>query len=111
MKRKLSNIMKVVTLSLLMFGLAGGAVAQGPGPQGNPAASANSGVNPQSVQAALGTTQTKTNVSVTAGLFTIPDLDFGAAAFTGDARWLQTAVKCSGDAALAVATPISAQGP
>jgi len=39
-------------------------------------------------------TQTKTGVSVTNGLFTIPDLDFGAGAFQGDARWLQIAVRC-----------------
>ncbi len=41
----------------------------------------------------VGTTQTKTNVSVSDGLFTIPDLDFGSV-FTGDARWLQIAVRC-----------------
>jgi hypothetical protein len=42
----------------------------------------------------IGTTQTKTNVSVTSGLFTIPDLDFGSGAFTGDARWLAISVRC-----------------
>jgi hypothetical protein len=50
----------------------------------------------------IGTTQAKTNVAVSAGLFTIPDLDFGGAPFTGDARWLQIAVRCptgSGDSA------------
>ncbi|MBC7263072.1 MAG: hypothetical protein H5T64_01800 [Chloroflexi bacterium] len=41
----------------------------------------------------IGTTQTKTNVNVTNGVFTIPDLDFGATAFQGDARWLQIAVR------------------
>ena len=48
----------------------------------------------------IGSTQTKANVTVEGGLFTIPDLDFGDAAFTGDARWLQIAVRCpagSGD--------------
>ena len=44
---------------------------------------------------ALGT-QTKTGVSVTNGLFTV-QLDFGANAFQGNARWLQIAVKCAGD--------------
>jgi hypothetical protein len=43
-------------------------------------------------------TQTKTSISVSNGLFTIADLDFGAAAFTGEARWLQVTVKCAGDA-------------
>ena len=42
----------------------------------------------------IGTTQTKSNVSVSNGLFTIPDLDFGGAAFQGDARWLAVAVRC-----------------
>ncbi len=45
----------------------------------------------------VGTLQTKTNVTVSNGNFTIPDLDFGAGAFQGDARWLQIAVKCAGD--------------
>jgi hypothetical protein len=48
----------------------------------------------------IGTTQAHTGVAVTGGLFTIPDLDFGSAALTGDARWLQIAVRCptgSGD--------------
>lgn len=42
----------------------------------------------------IGTTQTRTNVAVSNGLFTIPDLDFGALAFQGDARWLAVAVRC-----------------
>ncbi len=42
----------------------------------------------------IGTTQTKTGVSVANGLFTIPDLDFGAGAFDGAARWLALAVRC-----------------
>jgi hypothetical protein len=41
----------------------------------------------------IGSTQTKTGVTVTDGLFTVP-LDFGERAFTGDARWLQIAVRC-----------------
>ena len=40
----------------------------------------------------VGTTQTKTNVSVSNGLFTT-NLDFGSV-FTGDARWLAVAVRC-----------------
>jgi hypothetical protein len=42
----------------------------------------------------VGSTQTKTGVSVTNGLFTIPDLDFGTNAFQGDARYLEIAVRC-----------------
>jgi hypothetical protein len=42
----------------------------------------------------IGATQTKTGVEVAEGLFTIPDLDFGGAAFAGQARWLQIAVRC-----------------
>jgi len=42
----------------------------------------------------IGSMQTKMGISVNNGLFTIPDLDFGSGAFTGDARWLQIAVRC-----------------
>ena len=45
----------------------------------------------------VGATVTKTGVSVTDGLFTT-ELDFGGNAFDGEARYLQIAVKCSGDA-------------
>ncbi len=54
--------------------------------------------NAPSIGAQIGVTQTKTSVALTGGLFTIPDLDFGNGAFSGDARWLQIAVKCPGDA-------------
>jgi len=43
--------------------------------------------------AQVGTTQTKTGVSVSSGLFTVT-LDFGTGAFAGDARWLDIAVRC-----------------
>ncbi len=42
----------------------------------------------------VGTTQEKNNVPVSNGYFTIPDLDYGSNAFTGQARWLQIAVRC-----------------
>ncbi len=42
--------------------------------------------------AQVGTTQTKTNVAVSNGLFTV-QLDFGSV-FTGDARYLAIAVRC-----------------
>jgi hypothetical protein len=41
----------------------------------------------------IGSTLTKTAVSVSSGLFTVT-LDFGASAFTGSARWLQIGVRC-----------------
>ena len=47
-----------------------------------------------SAGAQVGSTQTKTGVSVSAGYFTIPDLDFGASAFNGQARWLEIGVRC-----------------
>jgi len=42
----------------------------------------------------VGSTQTKTNVGVSAGYFTIGNLDFGADAFNGQARWLAIGVRC-----------------
>lgn len=50
-----------------------------------------------------GTTQAVSNVAVQGGLFTV-QLDFGAA-FTGDARWLETAVQCAGDASFTTLAP------
>ena len=42
--------------------------------------------------AQVGTTQTKDDVVVTNGLFSV-DLDFGASAWNGDARWVEIAVR------------------
>ena len=41
----------------------------------------------------VGTTQTKSNVTVSDGLFTV-SLDFGSGAFSGDSRWLEVSVRC-----------------
>ena len=42
----------------------------------------------------IGTPQDAPAVAVAGGYFTIPNLDFGGAAFRGDARWLEIAVRC-----------------
>ncbi len=41
----------------------------------------------------IGSTQTASSVSVSSGFFTT-QIDFGASAFTGDARWLDISVRC-----------------
>lgn len=56
-----------------------------------------------SAGAQKGTTQTINNVAVQAGVFTV-QLDFGSQ-FTGDARWLETAVKCARDGSFTTLTP------
>jgi hypothetical protein len=44
------------------------------------------------------------NVAVAAGIFTV-ELDFGAASFNGDARWIEIQVKTTGDANYTLLTP------
>ncbi len=107
-------------LAVVLLALAGGAIqAQGPQPQGDVSALALMGTaftyqgqlkkdgsplngncdfqfglwNAATGGTQIGTTQTKTNVPVSNGLFTISDLDFGSGAFNGDARWLAIAVR------------------
>ena len=53
----------------------------------------------------IGTTLDRPNVQVTRGLFTV-QLDFGASAFDGAARWLSVAVRCpAGDGAFVTLSP------
>jgi hypothetical protein len=61
--------------------------------------------------AQIGATQTKSGVSVSNGLFTIPDLDFGSGAFNGEARWLEIAVQCPGDSGYTALSPRQALTP
>jgi len=54
----------------------------------------------------IGPIQDETGVNVANGLFTIPDLDFGGGAFTGEARWLEIAVRCpAGSGSYTALTP------
>lgn len=52
----------------------------------------------------VGSTVTKTAVAVAQGLFTV-SVDFGAASFQGDERWLEIAAKCPGDASFVTLSP------
>jgi hypothetical protein len=52
----------------------------------------------------VGSTITKTSVSVADGYFTTA-LDFGSGAFTGNARWLQIAVRPAGQGSYTILTP------
>lgn len=52
----------------------------------------------------IGTTLYRASVPVNNGLFTV-QLDFGTGAFRGDARWLEIAAKCTGDADYVVLYP------
>jgi hypothetical protein len=51
-----------------------------------------------------------TPVTVTNGLF-VTALDFGAAAFNGEARWLEIGVKCAGDPGFTTLSPRQAIAP
>ncbi|MDD1713437.1 MAG: hypothetical protein LUQ69_09765 [Methanoregulaceae archaeon] len=59
----------------------------------------------------VGTTQTKTNVALSSGLFTVT-LDFGTSAFGGSARWLAIGVRCpAGSGSYTTLTPRQALTP
>lgn len=56
--------------------------------------------SPSNATGQVGASQTINSVAVDKGLFTVVlngGNQFGASAFTGQARWLQTAVQCTGD--------------
>ena len=55
-------------------------------------------------QVAGTTTLALPGVTVTNGFFTV-QLDFGASAFTGEARWLEIGVKCAGDLSYTTLAP------
>ncbi len=57
--------------------------------------------------AQVGSTVSKTGIAVANGIFTV-DLDFGGSAFTGDARYLDVQVQCSGDASMQQLSPRTA---
>jgi len=58
----------------------------------------------------IGSTQTLSSVGITNGLFTV-SLDFGASAFTGSARWLQSAVACPSGGSFTTLSPRQAMSP
>ena len=57
-----------------------------------------------SIGTQIGSTVTKAGVSVSEGLFSV-QLDFGAAAFEGDDRYLEIGIKCTGDSSFTTLSP------
>jgi hypothetical protein len=53
----------------------------------------------------VGADITRSGVGVSKGLFTLAGLDFGSSAFNGEARWLEVAVRCSGEAGVITLSP------
>ncbi|MFH1109361.1 MAG: tail fiber domain-containing protein [Planctomycetota bacterium] len=54
---------------------------------------------------APGTISHHPGIAVTDGVFTVADVDFGAGAFTGEARWMEVSVQCTGDGGLVALSP------
>src|SRR5258705_1728058 len=54
--------------------------------------------------AQVGTTQSKPNIAVSAGIFTV-QLDFGANAFPGANRWLEISTRLTGAPAFTILSP------
>ncbi len=119
LRHPLMGIGLALTLLALVIGLPLAARAQGPSPQSTAAALGtaftyqgrltknNTPVNgtcdfqfslwdAASGGSQVGSTVTKSGVNVQDGMFSAT-LDFGSSAFTGDARYLQVEVKCSGE--------------
>jgi len=125
-------------IAVLLLALAAGMTrAQGPQPRGDVSAQAALGTgftyqgqlkedgNPvngtcdfqfslydaESGGTQIGATETRTNVQVSNGLFTV-QLDFGSEAFQGEARWLEIAVRCpAGSGSYTTLTPRQALTP
>ncbi len=114
-----NRTLKAVCALALLLALNGGlGLAQGPVPQGVPLGTAFTyqgrlnrdgapftgacnlrfGVyDAVSNGVQIGSTLTRTGVSVNDGLFTVADLDFGSGVFAGEARWLEISVQCASD--------------
>ena len=58
----------------------------------------------------IGSTQTLSSVGISNGLFTV-SLDFGASAFTGSARWLESAVACPSGGSFTTLSPLQSLTP
>ncbi|HZY40666.1 MAG TPA: hypothetical protein VFF59_01565, partial [Anaerolineae bacterium] len=113
MKRNLAIglVISFAAVAVLMLALTGSASAQGPAGsaftyqgrliKNNQPVSGNCALSLSIWDAGADGTFLNSNtfatVPISNGLFTV-QLDYGAGAFTGEARWLETAVKCTGDA-------------
>jgi hypothetical protein len=111
LKRLLRDLrIRALWLGLIVIGIAGMLIAQTPlgtafTYQGRLIDSGNAANGLYDLQFALfddpatgnqvGTALTQTNINVSGGVFTVL-LDFGASAFTGNARWLQIGVRPGG---------------